>query len=637
MLIKKKLLQIPPQPCPDVEIQPTRFGSEVERLVAVQAAEGIVVADIYDSEKRLIRRFFADGSNWQNYDVESGTWNQRQNASGPGWGFGPDETYITESQEIPEEVQEIIGRKPYSNESLDNYLWKYTYYINSAKRDNYERRKGDRIYKMLKDSKLPAPEMKRFHEWLLKEALPAVSMMSPKNKKKKNPIRCLSCGCRRQVTGIRHKGTWICPKCGRETIVYEERYITARKDKESIAYFTAVPGGFALVAGDLKRGFSEEGKQLIDYRRRQICYRGAKEKKDLYDPLTSWNGFKFAKFSLDGNYILYPGNLEEALESEPALQKDAMRLAGKKASVFALTDSLNMELIRRITKAGLLGLLEGARSEWKLAGSFEELTGIDQNYIHEFRVNGYGWSMIATIKAFKEVFEDKGTYSPKQLEAMSTFGGGDISRRLRSLYNLMTSTKCINYFAKQIELNEVGFTTAADWYIDYIDAVRYMNRAQIDDIDLDQSYFRFPKNIKEAHDRLEAQITGIKEKRKSADIKERAEEYKKIPQPAGPLKAIIPESVEEFMNEGAALHHCVGWNPVYRSGQADGSMLTYFIRKKKEPEKPFFTATYTIRNGVASFRESYGQQHKLPTKEVMAFIDAFMDKVNAFYQEGAHA
>ena len=67
-------------------------------------------------------------------------------------------------------------------------------------------------------------------------------------------------------------------------------------------------------------------------------------------------------------------------------------------------------------------------------------------------------------------------------------------------------------------------------------------------------------------------------------------------------------------------------------------MITFFIRKKEHPDEHYFTATYKVKAGKASYRESYGEQHKTPGKEVRAFIDAFMNNVNqALMAEGGTA
>ena len=67
MLIKKKLLQIEPLPCPKgirLKSQPRRYERET-LIAAVRVIDGIVIVDGYDRNRILKKRFFADGKNCQ--------------------------------------------------------------------------------------------------------------------------------------------------------------------------------------------------------------------------------------------------------------------------------------------------------------------------------------------------------------------------------------------------------------------------------------------------------------------------------------------------------------------------------------------------------------------------------------------
>ena len=289
------------------------------------------------------------------------------------------------------------------------------------------------------------------------------------------------------------------------------------------------------------------------------------------------------------------------------------------------------------------------------ARSFHELTGIDQNYITPFRRNGYGPNLMYTIQYFERVYQRKGTYNDAQLKVMNKFriNGTD---ELRMLSEHMTDTKLINYFGRQMKLHpEESFRSILDRYIDYLEMADLLNNEGIAAIDLGLSYFRFPKDCLEAHDRMQLLCEPVMEaleeeryrrERNARDQKiitehlgdncilsQKAKEYQRIRQPGGSLVAVFPGTVADMVNEGTTLHHCVGWNPVYRKRQITGEYITYFIRKKDEPSKPYFTVTYKIKDGKAFFKESYGAKHRTPGKEVMAFIDAFLINVNKVLEQ----
>lgn len=69
-----------------------------------------------------------------------------------------------------------------------------------------------------------------------------------------------------------------------------------------------------------------------------------------------------------------------------------------------------------------------------------------------------------------------------------------------------------------------------------------------------------------------------------------AEKCKKYTYEDGEYVVIVPRDSDDIHREGDRLHHCVG---SYASRVAGGSTNIVFIRKVKEPEKPFFTAEIT--------------------------------------------
>lgn len=647
MLIKKKLLQIPPGPVPDVRLKKQPAYEREVLKGAVRVTDGILVVDGYDAKNKLVKRFFADGNSWQYYDPENDTWDQTQDG-----GWFDKQRYVIAGT-VPDEAVQILKAEGFRKQQNDlgAMIHDYTHTIAAAKRARYERNKQDRINQIVNDSQLSVKEEIAVARWLKEEVFPPVSMMGPKNEKKKNPIRCLTCGCRRQVTGIRHKGTWVCPKCGRVTQVRLQKWIqpARKREREDIAYAISVLGGFAVMAGTVTRYFDEDGNQSFVPDWDQLYYDGESGQKTLVWQKTSWYGWKFAKYQLYGRFWLYPGNLKEVFPGGRFGRIDISRLCGRRFNIFDIFQG-NRSLAEKTYKAGLYGLIGYAAQMRGDPQTFRELTNIDPNYITPFREKEYGPELMYTIQCFERVYQRKGTYNAQQLEIMNRFEFNGIDE-LYQLSEHMTDMKLINYFGRQMQLHpESTFRSILDRYTDYLEMAEWLNNEGIADIDLGRTYYRFPKDCIEAHDRMEQTCRPVMEamenerqrreteRRGQKIIREhiadncglmkRAKQYKTIRQPGGDLIAVFPETVADMVNEGTTLHHCVGWNPVYRERQLTGEYITYFIRKKDDPHKPYFTATYKIENGKASFKESYGESHKKPGKEVKAFIDTFMKNVN---------
>ena len=52
---------------------------------------------------------------------------------------------------------------------------------------------------------------------------------------------------------------------------------------------------------------------------------------------------------------------------------------------------------------------------------------------------------------------------------------------------------------------------------------------------------------------------------------------------------MTPKDFSEFQFESAQLNHCVGWNDRYLKKHVQGISMIFFMRRKEEPDKPFFT------------------------------------------------
>lgn len=172
--------------------------------------------------------------------------------------------------------------------------------------------------------------------------------------------------------------------------------------------------------------------------------------------------------------------------------------------------------------------------------------------------------------------------------------------------------KIVNYLAKQIEKEEKGkaYKLSGDvsgishvemkCYQTYIRSWKdYIEWAEKLEYDLKSRYVLFPKNFKDVHDKtfLEYQKQQDKmERRKQAKERRTVNQLlkkdiklldTKIQDKDYLLK--VPENYQEIRKEGQALGHCVGsYIPHIANRECD----VYFIRKKTDPDKPFFTVDW---------------------------------------------
>ena len=63
----------------------------------------------------------------------------------------------------------------------------------------------------------------------------------------------------------------------------------------------------------------------------------------------------------------------------------------------------------------------------------------------------------------------------------------------------------------------------------------------------------------------------------------------------GDYIVIVPQTLEDFSNEGKMQNNCVGY--FYHDSIIDGRNLIYFIRTKENPDKSYITCRYSISSG----------------------------------------
>lgn len=86
------------------------------------------------------------------------------------------------------------------------------------------------------------------------------------------------------------------------------------------------------------------------------------------------------------------------------------------------------------------------------------------------------------------------------------------------------------------------------------------------------------------------------------------------------LQIVCPQRANDLVDEGKALHHCVGG---YIDNVAEGRCLIVFVRRVEEPKKPYVTVE--VRDGKIA--QIHGDHNSKPTEEVQKFIDLWSRKV----------
>lgn len=173
-----------------------------------------------------------------------------------------------------------------------------------------------------------------------------------------------------------------------------------------------------------------------------------------------------------------------------------------------------------------------------------------------------------TYKESQQIMRDYYNYPDQALDIMQRYG--------------ISAARLENYLKRQAEYS--GASSTSHIFIIYRD---YLNMAKQLGYDLAVDRVKMPKMLLEAHDT----VTHILNAMQRAEEKEMMKKLtkKRIKQYSfeyGELMIVVPETMQDIINEGKALAHCVGG---YAERHAKGKTTILFLRHKKAPSIPYFT------------------------------------------------
>lgn len=201
--------------------------------------------------------------------------------------------------------------------------------------------------------------------------------------------------------------------------------------------------------------------------------------------------------------------------------------------------------------------------------------------------------------------------SPKQVIRIA----GDLTAAGHSL------THMIRTVIKAEKGNKIRAVTMST-YKDYLDMAEELGMNTKDKIVLKN------KRWKEFHDTY---LEELNRRRDEKGRKARERKFKRIRKDYQRNRTIfgyrdaefeirVPECAEDIVAEGRAQHHCVGASDTYMKRMAKRESFILFLRKRKEPEKPFYTIECTATK-ILQMRAEYNRQPQLEQ------VQAFMNKV----------
>lgn len=174
--------------------------------------------------------------------------------------------------------------------------------------------------------------------------------------------------------------------------------------------------------------------------------------------------------------------------------------------------------------------------------------------------------------------------------------------RANDIANKFDLTKLYNYLTKQ--------NATYSYYEDYIDFLL--------ELGISLRKHKYPRDLKQAHDKYSNMLDLERNKQYDKDIQTRSITLSNLIDFTKGLIVKPIDNVEELVNEGKQLIHCVGnYAKRYSEGQTD----IYAIRQLNNPYKPF--VTLEIKDNEV--RQCYGYDNKEPEEYIINFAEQFME------------
>ncbi|MGB7595033.1 MAG: PcfJ domain-containing protein, partial [Erysipelotrichaceae bacterium] len=125
--------------------------------------------------------------------------------------------------------------------------------------------------------------------------------------------------------------------------------------------------------------------------------------------------------------------------------------------------------------------------------------------------------------------------------------------------------------------------TRLDKYVDYIDMMVKIKTIP------DNNLLAFPKDLEDAHDKAVGKFNAMKFELETNTYKEIVLKLLKLEFEDSGLEIRVPRSLEEILEEGKTLHHCVG---SYVDRVIARKTVIVFVRRKEHPNTPYYTVEY---------------------------------------------
>lgn len=352
-----------------------------------------------------------------------------------------------------------------------------------------------------------------------------------------------------------------------------------------------------------------------------------------------WGDYKHAEFRWIETGFCHPswygdGRGKVYGKTLPSLNKKGLRRTGM---VEALQDSGRIDpekylavlqkvpQLEQLSKARLPVLAEECvGSYYDFAESFHnagacsllKLLGIDSQQLKRLRKNGGGRKYLGWLQYEKAV----GRILPD--EAVAWFCREGIQPEgLKFIAGRMSMVQVYHYMRRQMRETGMDSKEMLTTWADYLSMACRLG------MDTGDAIIYRARKLRQRHDEL-VELCGQKERAvRAGEILGKYPHIEDILQEIRPLygylgkdyRVIVPSRIEEVLEEGERLHHCVGSSGRYWDRMERRESYVLFLRRASDPDTPYYTLEVEPDGTVRQKRTMYDRQ-KEDIKDAEKFL-----------------
>ncbi|WP_182436904.1 PcfJ domain-containing protein [Clostridium sp. OF09-36] len=619
----------------------------------VQNVKGILVFNIYKNKTLLCRHCFnPETKEYASYIAANGVWNNQritecyETMYDTTYGYPRTGKDFIDRSKLKEEYSEMVWEqiKPYTDAKWKSYKpneWAdaISDLETDGKREGRELAEMRRIKRVVKMMDRIPDIPDGLAEWIDRKANDERDYCL---KDRKNGVwTCSACGGKMEkLPGKPKDKTEItCPMCGKkilymarkESVQVKTHFALAQPIDQEISVVRYFSASIDCWFSKKKNMLLQEDVRIVLFKKGSRQFEKLHWNCDIY--YRQWNG----TFDNKGNPInrkeypgfMYDAGLEETLKdtayepwtrlfkefSETGLELDYNKM------MIMYKDQNYRTMVEMLYRGRFYQLLQEACKDiniWHVIGyigpldeegeCIEDVFEIeDRQKINRIRDKNGGRQMLAWMRKSDE--EDM-KISDKALDWLSK--NKLEPRNMEVICRFMSLEKAVNYIERQNKEQYPKRTaySVLNQYEDYIDMCRKLKKNLADEM-----IYR-PRELKRRHDEAvnevearQAELVADEYSKKFGEAERVMNEIREKFEYTGQNYQItVPHRIVNIVEEGRALHHCVGATDRYFDRIKNHETYICFLRKTEAPDEPFYTIEVEPGGTIRQHRGMYDEE-----------------------------